>query len=105
MSRAREILAEVKEQRLTDERVDALKKPWHAQLAPVLAQTPWLVFMIWSVSQAKLPHSAFSIACIIIVATAGIAGVAYAMKTRDRMWRELIRHEAPSLHERLSKKA
>ncbi len=101
MNRVREIFAERQKQRAADARIAALRKPWYSDLRPVLAQLLWLGLMILSVTQERSDRSRLIVAACVF-ACLGLTDLVLAIRKRDRMWRELIRDEAPSLHERLS---
>jgi hypothetical protein len=104
MSHVREVLAEIKSRRITERRIDELRKPWHAPFRPLLTQVPWIAFFIWSANHGATPHSWFVSAWMVVFSVLSVGGVVSAIKARDWMWREVIEREAPALHEKLSKK-
>jgi hypothetical protein len=102
MSQARAVLQEVKERRLTEERIEALKTPWYRWRPSLQVQALTTALFILAFFKGELSadwEMGFRIAFL------GLAGwsLVTALNVRDRMWRELIQREAPELHERLQK--
>jgi protein-S-isoprenylcysteine O-methyltransferase Ste14 len=103
MSRVSEVLNEVRPRRLTEARIDELKKPWHVPFWPLLTELPWIVVFAWSTGAGFSVRSWVGIGCMIAFGALSI-GIVVAIRTRDRMWRQVIEREAPSLHGMLSRK-
>ena len=101
MSTVREVLNEVKERRLHDDRVFALRSPWYSPFRPLLSQLPWLAMTVWTLERS-VPLSTWQIVLTVVAAGFGLADVVLAVRARERLWREVVRREAPDLYAKLS---
>ncbi len=102
MSRGHQILEEAKEIRLTEDRIRALRKPWHASLWEFLFPLGVLLAILVR-RRAKTDIQWPDVAFLAVFVLFMIVCIVRALNRRDRMWRELIAREAPDLHSALSK--
>jgi hypothetical protein len=105
MTQIQEVLQKVTEERVVREHVEALRRP---------LPSPFL-FLLFLLSQAGLAaigiltpghnqgNRAMTIGMITFVAATAIWSLTKALRSRDRMWREVIRKEAPDLYAKIQK--
>ena len=103
MNTVRRVLTEVKEQRLADDRIEALKKPSDPMWRPLLANLPLVVILfLQPLNRTGSPTwTSIGVGGLALSAAFITWHLVTTLRKRERLWREVIQREAPALHEKL----
>ncbi len=105
MTQAQEVLQKVAEERIVREHVEALKRPLPSPfwvLVFLLSQAGFAFLSIVTPGRAQ-PDRVMTVGLITFVGATAIWSLTKVLRSRDRMWREVIRREAPELYEKVRK--
>lgn len=105
MTQVQEVLQKVAEERVVREHVEALKRPLPRPfwiLLFLLSQAGFAALGILAPGRGQTDR-AMTIGMIAFVGATAIWSLTKALRSRDRMWREVIKKEAPDLHARIQK--
>jgi hypothetical protein len=105
MDQVHEILQNVAEERIVREHIDVIKKPiphpfW--MLAFLISQAGF-AFLAISLPNHDQTNRTISVISIALIAASSIWGLSKALRARDKMWREVIKREAPELYQKIQK--
>jgi hypothetical protein len=109
MSTSHSALAQLKRDLAEQKRIEVcfeeLKKPWHRPVRPLAFQLPWMLYFAFVLNHVGSgPFTPWLIAGAFLFMFCLFCGAADVVRQRDKMWRDIIRREAPVLHAKLQHK-